>query len=308
MKPNDVIETFVADVMRRVPGMERNDIGLELHGLLTDMLDERAADSGHAADDAMVLAMLREFGTPDEVAARYRPPGIVIIPAEQTRRFAVLSLLGIALQWALTLPRVFHGQPIVAWWFSWGLGALWWPGFLAMMALAAVGVREMGLTRSAWRPRHVDSDRINRGVLCLGLAWLVIGAGFVLCLPWIVRVMPDPLPRIFAFDNDFLLGRAWPVVLLWLDNFLIRLIVLIQGRWTPRLRQIDLATSVVWLALLSWWLMAGNIFQTPATDAGAKAGIGLVMLIVLADLGYKLYRQRVRIRTPKYPPTRPATG
>lgn len=308
MNPNDVIETFVTDVMRRVPGKERNDIGLELRGLLDDMLDERATDAGHAADDAMVLAMLRDFGTPAEVAASYRPPGIVIIPAEQTRRFAVLSLIGIALQWALTLPRVFHGQPVAAWWFSWGLGALWWPGFLAMMALAAVGVRELGLSKPAWRPRHVDSERINRGALCLGLVWLVIGAGIVISLPWIVRVMPDPLPRIFAFDNNFLHGRAWPILLLWLDNFLVRLIVLTKGRWTQRLRLVDLATSGIWIALLLWWLVAGQIFQAPATDAGAKAGIGLVILIVLADLAYKLYRQRTRIRAPKYPPTRPAAG
>ncbi|HET7662192.1 MAG TPA: hypothetical protein VFK31_01020 [Rhodanobacteraceae bacterium] len=299
MNPNDVIETFVIDVMRRVPGKDRNDIGLELRGLLDDMLANRAATAGRPADDAMVLAMLREFGTPNEVAARYHSPGITIIPAEQTRRFALLSLAGIALQWALTLPRVFQGQPIAAWWFSWGLGSLWWPGFLVMMALAAVGARELGLTRRTWRPRSVDTERVHRGALALGVLWMAIGAAFVICLPWITRLLPDPLPRIFAFDNDFLHGRAWPVVLLWLDSILIRLMVLTRGRWTQRLRMMDLATSVIWIALLLWWLAAGAIFQTAATDDGAKAGIGLVILMVVADLVWKLYRQRTRIRVPE---------
>jgi hypothetical protein len=299
MNPNDVIESYVADVMRRVPGKERNDIGLELRGLLTEMLDERAATAGHAVDDAMVLAMLRDFGTPADVAARYRPPGIVIIPAEQTRSFAIASLIGVGLQSALTLPRVFHGQPIAAWWFSWGLGSLWWPGFLAMMALAAAGVRELGLARPAWRPRSVDSERVNRGAAAFGLAGMMIGMAIVLGLPWIARVMPDPLPRVFAFDAGFLHGRAWPVVLLWLDNCLLRMAVLYKGHWTPRLRRMDLATSAVWIAVMVWWLAAGDIFQAPATDQGAKAGIGLVILVVVADLAWKLYRQRTRIRPPK---------
>lgn len=80
MNPNDVIEAYVLDVMRRVPGKDRNDIGLELRGLLAEMLAERARAEGRAADDAMVLALLRGFGTPAEIAARYRPAGTVIIP------------------------------------------------------------------------------------------------------------------------------------------------------------------------------------------------------------------------------------
>ena len=96
MNANDVIESYVADVIRRVPLKERNDIGFELHTLLTEMLDERAQEAGKPADDAMVLAMLREFGAPADIAARYRAPGFVIIPPEQTRSFAWLSLSGIA--------------------------------------------------------------------------------------------------------------------------------------------------------------------------------------------------------------------
>lgn len=53
MNPDDVIEAFVRDVMRKVPAKDRNDIGLELRGLLADMLADRAQREGRAADDAM---------------------------------------------------------------------------------------------------------------------------------------------------------------------------------------------------------------------------------------------------------------
>ena len=100
---NEVIEAYVTDVLRRLPGKDRTGIGFELRGLLNDMLAERERPD----DDATVLAMLREFGTPQEVAERYRPPGgLVIIPASQTGSFARWALGGLLLQWALTLPRV----------------------------------------------------------------------------------------------------------------------------------------------------------------------------------------------------------
>lgn len=63
MTPNDVIEPYVVDVMRRVPSKDRNEVGLELRGLLTEMLEDRAKAAGRAADDPMVLDVLRAFGT-----------------------------------------------------------------------------------------------------------------------------------------------------------------------------------------------------------------------------------------------------
>lgn len=299
MNPNQVIETYVLDVMRRVPAQERNDIGLELRELLREMLEDRAQTETKPADDAMVLAMLRAFGTPAEVAARYRPPGMVIIPAEQTRSFALLAIGGIALQWALTLPRVFDGQPLSAWWLSWGLGSLWWPGFMAMMALITAWLRHSGLSKPVWRPRTTDADRVRRGWSVFGLVWFALGAAFMISLPWIAPLMPDPMSRVFAFDPAFLSQRAWLAIPLWLASFAVELAVVIHGRWTALTRVLDMATSVAFVALLAWWLAAGSMFQAAATNEGAKAAISLVILIILADLAYKLYRGRTRIRPPK---------
>lgn len=295
MNPNDVIEAHVRDVMQRLPRAERSDIGLELRELLNEMLADRAASTGLAADEAMALALLREFGSPEEVAARYRSPGLLIIPADQTRRFALWSLIGIGLQWAITLPRVFQGQPVSAWWFSWGLGALWWPGFLVMMALAAAWVRTWGLTRPAWRPRHVERTQVHRGMTAFTLACMLVGMAFVICMPWIATHLPEPMAQVFAFDPEFLSVRAWPVLVLYLADALMRVVVLYKGRWSARLRHADLATSVVWVAVLAWWMASGNIFVAAATDVGAKFGIGLVVLAVLLDLVVKLYRMRLRL-------------
>lgn len=297
MSTNDVIDAYLADVMRRLPRKDRNEVGLELRGLLAEMLAERAVGESRA-DDAAVLAMLRAFGTPAEVAARYRPPGMVIIPPEQSRSFAVMSLVGIALQWALTLPGVFHGLPLTGWWFTWGLGALWWPGFLAMMALAAAWLRHAGIARDSWRPRVVDPARIDRVTMGFGLAGYAIGVAIMVGLPWIARAMPAPLPQLFVFSPDFLPGRAWPALVLWAGHFALLASVLAKGRWSIAARRLEACFSLGWLALLSWWLVAGPIFRTASVNDGARGGIGLVLLIVVADLVFKLYRRQARIRPP----------
>lgn len=298
MNPNDVIETYVVDVIRRVPAKQRDEIGFELRGLLQEMLADRAESQGRAADDAMVLAMLRDFGAPADIAARYRPPGRVIIPAEQTKSFALWSMGGLVLQWALTFPGFSDHKPLMAWWFTWGLGAFWWPGFMVTMSLIATLVRDRGWLPSAWTPRTVDADRINRNAVILGLVWSVLGAGFVLCLPWIVDRLPGVLPQVFAFDAEFLRARAWPVLVLWLAHFAVYGALLKQGRWSPLLRRIETIATLAWIALLAWWISAGNIFQAPNTNEGARGALALVIFFIVLGLVVSLYQQRTRIRTP----------
>lgn len=299
MSPNDVIEAYVVDVIRRVPRKERDEIGFELRGLLAEMLADRAQSQGKAADDAMVLAMLREFGTPAEVAARYRPPGIAIIPADQTKTFALTALAGLGLQWALTLPRVFEGQPLVAWWFTWGLGAFWWPGFMVTMAILSTALRHMGLFKPKWRPRVVDPDRVERLPSVLGLVFLAIAVAFMACLPWITDAMPGKVPEVLAFDPNFLRTRAPLALLLWGGMFAVRLVVLSKGRWSSSTRRLDVAISVAFALVLVWWIAAGDIFLAKPTDDGAKAALALVVAIIVASLVYELFRRRPQIRAPK---------
>lgn len=300
MSSNDVIETYVAEVMRHLPRKERNEIGFELRDLLTQMLADRTQET---STDDVVLDMLREFGTPTEVAARYRPAGeAVIIPAEQTRTFALLSLGGLVLQWALTLPRVFDGQPLVAWWFSWGLGAFWWPGFMVTVALIGMfarGLRTSKMSKRTWNPRTVDPERINRNAMAFGLAWYAIGVAFMVCLPWTAALLPDPMPRIFAFDPTFLRERAPPVILLWLGGFATMFVAMLKGRWSKLTRRLSTAFALGFVVLLLWWMAAGNIFLSPATDEGTKSALGLVVVIIVLALAYELYRRRPRIRAPK---------
>lgn len=299
MTPSDVIDTYVLDVIRRLPGRDREGIGLELRGLLTDMLAERAEASGRAADDAMVLAMLRAFGTPAEVATRYRPPGVALIPADETRSYVLWAVGGVILQWALTLPQVFGGElRFSAWWFSGGLGALWWPGFMLMAAIVKAGLRQLGWRERAWRPKVVDAERVERGLMLTGLIWAAIGTLFMMALPWMVPHLPGVLPGVLAFDPAFLTDRAWLAVPLWIAGLVGTTFVYVRGRWSTMSRRAELILDLAWIALLGWWIIDGRMFIAPLTNEGARGALGLVVLILVAHVAVRLWRQRTRIRLP----------
>ena len=89
------------------------------------------------------------------------------------------------------------------------------------------------------------------------------------------------------------------MILLWLGSFVSLVAVMSKGRWSPLTRRLDIAFSLGFIALLSWWIAAGDIFLAKATDDGARSALALVILILVVDLAYKLYRRRPRIHAPK---------
>jgi hypothetical protein len=77
----NLIDTYVSEVGRQLPSKNRADIEAEIRSALQDMLDERSRKEGRPVDDEMVLAVLKEYGDPDLVAASYLPERYLIGPA-----------------------------------------------------------------------------------------------------------------------------------------------------------------------------------------------------------------------------------
>ena len=92
MHANEVIEIYVDDAVRLLPKRHREDVAAELRALLRDELIARAAQSGRPADEALALSLVRAYGRPTEVAARYQPPLTLIEPAD-TRSFFRAALV-----------------------------------------------------------------------------------------------------------------------------------------------------------------------------------------------------------------------
>lgn len=76
----ELIDRYTAEVGRNLPEKMRPDIERELSSTLEDMLDDRSQAEGRAPDEAMVVEMLKEYGSPRKVAESYHAPRYLIGP------------------------------------------------------------------------------------------------------------------------------------------------------------------------------------------------------------------------------------
>lgn len=310
MNPDDLLESYVSDVARRLPRAQRADVALELRTLLRDELLARADAEGRPVDEEMARALLVGFGRPAEAAARYRPTPVIIDPAD-SRRFLRLTVTGVAVIWVLGLVAVLRQRPIGStgdvlavlgtWWAEAGVQALWWPGLLVVGFAAAAWVRRHRPGMAVWRPRRRrERDQVNRLGYAAALVFFVVGI-LVLANPAVIldqafggRAAPAAYQAL-AYDAEFFRHRAPWLLVLMLLHLALYATLIVQGRWRPLTRQIDIGLSLVMCGVLAWVLLAGAIFQARPTDDLVKAVILLIIITALLDVSVKLRRERRRI-------------
>ena len=75
----NLIDKYITEVGKHLPRKNRADIEAEIRSTLEDMLDERKPTEG-PADEATVMELLKEYGSPREVAATYKTHQYLIGP------------------------------------------------------------------------------------------------------------------------------------------------------------------------------------------------------------------------------------
>ena len=74
----NLLDKYIAEVGKYLPRNQRADIEAEIRSTLEDMLEER--NQAGASKEAEVVAVLKEYGSPREVAASYTKPRYLIGP------------------------------------------------------------------------------------------------------------------------------------------------------------------------------------------------------------------------------------
>src|SRR5512143_3502881 len=100
-----LIDLYVAEVGKRLPLRSRKDIQAELRSTLQDMLDDRSRKAGRAADEAMESDLLREYGSPEKVAATYHQTQYLIGPRLYPFFVRVLQIVLAVLTVVLTITQ-----------------------------------------------------------------------------------------------------------------------------------------------------------------------------------------------------------
>ena len=75
-----LVDGYIDEVCVNLPKGKRADIAVEIRSLILDALEARSQDPDAEPDEAMVIAALRELGSPLEMASAYEAHNYVIGP------------------------------------------------------------------------------------------------------------------------------------------------------------------------------------------------------------------------------------
>jgi hypothetical protein len=294
MHASEVIEAYIDDVVRLLPRRQRDDVAAELRTLLTEELHAQTRELGRSPDNALALSLVRGYGRPNEVAARYQPVWTIIDPAD-SRSFARAAIIGagsLIVLSALTrlLPAMSGVADDVV-----TIGILAWLGVLVVAFGAKNWIRVRWPATAAWKPR--DRDRVNR----VGTAVLVPIATFFVVLygapTWVLdQISGGRFDTSWAaYTADFQRLRLPLFIGLMVGLLALRSFVAIEGRWRRLTRRINIGLNIALAGLILSFSVGGDIFQSSVVDQIARNVLALIAAIYVPGVGAQLYGEIGRV-------------
>ncbi len=306
----EIIDRYIYEVGNRLPRKSRRDVQVELHTLLHETLEERARDAGRPADAELAAQVLREFGSPQQVAERYAPrPRYLIGPRWYPTYILIVKII------AIVLPSILGAFLIAALVFSKGPLAPLSVGKVARMVwgFVSAGIFNLAILTlvfaivertqiqpekeeaEAWDPGMLppvdDPDRISAGGIVFGMYMILAVAVLLNFYPqWVVAGIKlqgeQVVWRLSMLLPAFVVHMPFINAFLVLDFFL-KLTVLRYGRWRRETRWAEFGLGLFGAAVIYLIIIGPEAFRF---DWITKGFLKVVLLIILIDSGARLYR------------------
>jgi hypothetical protein len=295
MSPQTLIDRYAHDVANRLPPRLRADVTAELQALLRE---EFAAQPNADLDAAK--ALLVKFGAPDDVAARYAPPTLVV-EARDTRLFWAVTAWTIGLMAAFGLvlgfvtPDQVSDDAIAT---ELGERALQALGVITLV-FWAIGAWRRNHPMERWNPAHLppvrDPDHIHRAgqiaailYFCLGTATLVAPTMFLGF--FFGGHLPAAARAAFVYDPGFLALRGPVLLACMIAGIAVLTWATIEGRWRRATQLVALVTGAATVAAMLWVLRVGPIFTANESDQVTKGIMVIIAIVSVIDIGFKTRR------------------
>lgn len=308
----EIIDRYLHEVGRHLPRKLRADVQVELRTLLQETLEERARATPRAPEASLAMQVLREFGAPEEVAARYAPqPRYLIGPRFYSTYLLIVKII------VIVLAAVFAGMVAVAAIASRGPVAPLEPGRVLKMlwAFTSSGIFNLAILTLVfaivervqprpepeappWDPSELpavdDPDQISP-------AGMVVGMYFILAFAVLFNFYPEWVGiagfsagqvtwRLSLLRPEFTMHM--PLINLWWGlDFALALVVLRHGRWRRETRWAEFGLGLFGAVILVLIVLGPPVFRY---DWLAKAVLKGGILIVAIESGARLYRMLTR--------------
>jgi hypothetical protein len=295
MNPRELIDRYTYEVARQLPAKSRSDIRQELDSLLTEALERQAEKAGQEPDEAMTVALLKEFGSPSAMASSYRGEeyliGPVLFPTFKMVVSIVLSVVvgiqviifAINALWGSTeMTPLSMGESLA------GIVSSAFASFVIVVIIFAL-LERMPANRvpekEAWNPRSLppvkDPNRIAPVELALGIIFPLLAIILFNRYPYWIVDMEAP-PGGFQFfpvlHQNFLNFVPW-LTASWALEIGLRSIVLAQGRWSLVSRVAEFLVEMFGLYVTYLIFSGGPITFNSGIDMLVRFGLGIAIVV-----------------------------
>ncbi len=310
MKPNEMIESYIAEFGALLPKKGRADIQRELQSLIQDGIDSRLGSDTEGDDQdvsaKLVSEVLLEFGSPEQMALQYRGDRYLIGPK-------LFPLFKLVTSIVFTVLTCLH---ILAFLISyWGVGSinLFSPG----SGIVEAYIRSIGFSfaiitvvfgliewyygsdfapeteTEAWEPSMLepkdDPDRVKRFELITGIVFAIVGLGVGLSL-----IAPGGM-LAWLFTESFKALIPLFIISAGVD-ILLKGLLIWKNRWNVWLRWFEIATTGISIYVI---YRATQVFNVVTLD-GFNSVINLVLngilfilvIVLLIQLSQQVWRWR----------------
>ena len=300
----DLIDRYLAAIGFLLPGGQRADITAELRDVLMTRREERQAELGRPLTEDEEAALLRAFGHPAVVAARYAGPQYLVGPELYPHYvFWLKMILGIvavvAVVSGVVSAATFPGRPDQA--ILKGIATLWSGTIetVGVLTLIAAVLQRWNLRPKAlvdWNPRDLPTPpKIRRQTSFDHVATIVVQIIFILV--W-THAFPQQIPYLsyIPLQDGHHLALAlapiwttlyWPVLGLALGAIAVRVLRLTGDRHIRAAFGLDMVVQLGALIVVGIALRAGDWVAVSGLDVPAFAlakishGVNIGVLVAL---------------------------
>lgn len=268
---HDLIERYVYAVTKRLPYKQREDVSMELRGLIEDMLSERCVDILPAEKDIRVV--LTELGTPQELAAQYDPDRdkcLIGQPYYRTYCF-VLKIVLLSVVAGVTISNGILQMLEPQGWLAW---AATWLSMLYNSMLAAFAIvtllfaffcrRGIRLTESFnfddLPPVPKKQERISKWESIAGICFCALFVVLFVFTPEVFCVIREGV--VISLFNVEAIRESWFLVAAFAACGIARETVqLMEGRYSRKVMAVSLITNGLSAVLAICWLVGFDLMN-----------------------------------------------
>lgn len=301
----DLVDRYLTAIRWNLPRTANaDDVIAELRDLITSRIEDREESLGRPLTEIEISALLRDFGHPLVVAARYGTHqyliGPDIFPFYLFSLKVVLALCAAIIVISSTASIVFGGHPLQS--LAHAIGGAWWSllGNAGLVTLIFAVIERTGwLTEhlNRWSPEHLpdlsDFTAKAKPKRDWELAWQVaFGAGVIL---WWAGVIPLPagwsnVKGLTIVPDPIWTTMWWPILAVLVARLVFDLVQWLRPRWKAVRGFLSVATAAGAVATLAVIYQAGHWLTVTSTtlpaikvakiDHGANLGIHYAIIVV----------------------------